>query len=113
MDVSLHQYFTDLGLAIGFETNQTWSLYEIPAMLSKLDKEDFKNPIVPELFLYSQHLTEPMFTDKKLFLHYCFERWVQFMEMDEIPPDHIGLYVIELFYMLTRNKHFNNLKLQN
>jgi hypothetical protein len=50
----LHEYFTQLGQAVGFKPDELLSLYEVPSMVASLDKQNFDLPFTRSSFMYSQ-----------------------------------------------------------
>jgi hypothetical protein len=67
----VHEYFTQLGQAVGFKPDQLLSLYEVPSMVASLDSQALNLPFTRSSFLYSQ-----CFNDSKLnVLKSCFYTW--------------------------------------
>ena len=57
MDQFLQGYFKDLGIALGFGTNVSLSLFDLPSMLNQAFnyKDDaLENILVRDIFIYSQ-----------------------------------------------------------
>ena len=49
----MHKYFAELGVALGFEENETLSLFDIPSIMSKLDNEDTIVKEASQVFIHS------------------------------------------------------------
>jgi hypothetical protein len=88
MDEFLQEYFKDLGEAVGFQTNNSLSLFDIPSMLTssfnyKGDPTDINQQQIRDAFIYSQCKVGSL---KSQFAtvstaHMCFENgWKEFLK---------------------------------
>ena len=84
MDEFLQEYFKDLGEAIGFQTNNSFSLFDIPSMLTssfnyKGDSTDINQQQIRDAFIYSQCKAGSL--ESVSILHICFEKsWNAFVK---------------------------------
>ena len=88
MDEILQEYFKDLGLAIGFQSNNSFSLFDIPSMMTssfnyKGDSTDINQQQIRDAFIYSQceaGSLESQFSTSST-PHICFEKgWKEFLK---------------------------------
>ena len=73
MDKFLQSYFKDLGIALGFSTDESLSLFDIPSMLTpafKYKDDATENILMRDIFLYSQCELGTFPTSSP---HYCYE----------------------------------------
>jgi hypothetical protein len=55
---NVHEFFTQLGQAVGFKPDESLSLFEVPSMVASLDKKTFDLPFTRSSFFYSQCYNE-------------------------------------------------------
>ena len=88
MDELLQEYFKDLGLAIGFQSDNSFSLFDIPSMMTssfnyKGDSTDINQQQIRDAFIYSQCKAGSLKSNFAIVStpHICFEKgWNAFVK---------------------------------
>ena len=83
-DKFLHKYFTDLSESIGFEENNSLSLFDVPSIFIRELQQDSlcatEGTPTKELFLYSQCKMKTLITK----FHSCYsDHWTYFINQDD------------------------------